>query len=129
LLSRLSEIGIPWAVATSGRLESARPALQLLGIPPEIPIVTRDDVRHAKPDPDLFLEAARRLGTAIADSVVVGDSVWDLLAAQRARALGIGLLSGGYGQDELERAGAYRVYSDPADLLEHLDEVGARTTE
>jgi phosphoglycolate phosphatase-like HAD superfamily hydrolase len=60
---------------------------------------------------------------------VVGDSVWDLLAARRARALGVGLLSGGYGQDELEQAGAYRVYHDPADLMRHLDEVGVRTME
>jgi phosphoglycolate phosphatase-like HAD superfamily hydrolase len=51
-----------------------------------------------------------------------------LLAARRARALGVGVLSGGYGQDELERAGAYRVYQDPADLLRHLDEVGVRVT-
>jgi phosphoglycolate phosphatase-like HAD superfamily hydrolase len=63
----------------------------------------------------------------ITQSVVVGDSVWDLLAARRAGALGVGLLSGGYGQDELERAGAYRVYQDPADLLLHLDEVGVRS--
>jgi phosphoglycolate phosphatase-like HAD superfamily hydrolase len=83
-------------------------------------------VAYAKPDPDLFLAAAERLGVDIAESVVVGDSVWDLLAARRARALGVGLLSGGYGQDELERAGAYRVYEDPADLLRHLDEVGIR---
>lgn len=84
---------------------------------------------HAKPDPDLFLAAAERLKVTISNSVVVGDSVWDLLAACRARALGIGLLSGGYGQDELERAGAYRVYQDPADLLRHLDEVGVRVAE
>jgi phosphoglycolate phosphatase-like HAD superfamily hydrolase len=83
-------------------------------------------VEHAKPDPDLFLAAAKLLGVDIGNSIVVGDSVWDLLAAQRARALGVGLLSGGYGQDELERAGAYRVYNDPADLLKHLDEVGVR---
>ena len=57
---------------------------------------------------------------------VVGDSVWDMLAARRARALGIGVLSGGYGTEELERAGAYRVFDDPADLLKHLDEVGGR---
>jgi phosphoglycolate phosphatase-like HAD superfamily hydrolase len=57
---------------------------------------------------------------------VVGDSVWDMLAAQRARSLGIGFLSGGYGQDELERAGAYRVFEDPADMLLHIDEVGGR---
>jgi phosphoglycolate phosphatase-like HAD superfamily hydrolase len=107
-------------------LESAAPALKILGVRPDVPVVTRDEVAHAKPDPDLFLAAADRLGVRIGDSVVVGDSVWDLLAARRARALGVGLLSGGYGEDELESAGAYRVYQDPADLLRHLDEVGVR---
>lgn len=126
LLEYLSRAGVPWAIATSGRLESARPTLESLGVPEGVPIVTRDQVAHAKPDPDLFLAAAERLGVSIEDSVVVGDSVWDLLAARRARALGVGLLSGGYGQEELERAGAYRVYHDPADLLRRLDEVGVR---
>jgi HAD superfamily hydrolase (TIGR01549 family) len=129
LLAYLSAQGVPWTIATSGRMESARPALELLGVGPEVPIVTRDQVAHAKPDPDLFLAAAERLSADINTSIVVGDSVWDLLAAQRARALGVGLLSGGYGQDELERAGAYRVYEDPADLLLHLDEVGVRPAE
>ena len=129
LLAYLSARGVPWAIATSGRMESARPALETLGVSPEVPVVTRDQVANAKPDPDLFLAAAKRLGVDIAASVVVGDSVWDLLAARRARALGVGLLSGGYGQDELERAGAYRVYEDPADLLRHLDEVGVRPAE
>jgi HAD superfamily hydrolase (TIGR01509 family) len=130
LLAYLSEANVPWAIATSGWMESARPALELLGVDPErAAIVTRDQVRYAKPDPDLFLAAARKLDVAIAASVVVGDSVWDLLAAQRARALGVGLLSGGYGEDELARAGAYRVYQDPADLLRHLDEVGVRLAE
>ena len=126
LLARLTGSGVPWAVATSGLIEAARPTLELLGVPPEVPVVTRDQVAHAKPDPDLFLAAAERLGVDMADTVVVGDSVWDLLAARRARALGIGLLSGGYGREELERAGADRVYEDPADLLLHLDEVGDR---
>jgi HAD superfamily hydrolase (TIGR01509 family) len=126
LLEYLTEHRVPWAIATSGRIESARPTLEALGIPADVPVVTRDQVGHAKPDPDLFLTAAERLGIPITDSVVVGDSVWDLLAARRARALGVGLLSGGYGQDELERAGAYRVYQDPADLLRHIDEVGVR---
>ncbi len=129
LLAYLTRVGVPWAIATSGRLESARPTLEMLGVAPNVPVITRDQVRHAKPDPDLFLAAADRLGVQISASVVVGDSVWDLLAARRARALGVGLLSGGYGQDELERAGAYRVYQDPADLLEHLDEVGVRVAE
>jgi HAD superfamily hydrolase (TIGR01549 family) len=129
LLSYLTEVGVPWAIATSGRIDSARLSLRLLGISEDVPIITRDLVKHAKPDPDLFLAAAEKLGIAISDSVVVGDSIWDLLAARRARALGVGLLSGGYGREELERAGAYRVYNDPADLLKHLDEVGVRRAE
>jgi HAD superfamily hydrolase (TIGR01549 family) len=128
LLAHLTRIGVPWAIATSGRMESAASTLKILGVAPEVPVVTRDQVEHAKPDPDLFLAAAERLGVNIADSFVVGDSVWDLLAARRARALGVGLLSGGYGQDELERAGAYRVYQDPSDMLHHLDELGVRMT-
>ena len=126
LLTHLTKVGVPWAIATSGRLESARPNIAMLDVPAGVPVVTRDQVEHAKPDPDLFLAAAERLGVQIGDSVVVGDSVWDLLAARRARALAVGLLSGGYGEEELERAGAYRVYQDPADLLRHVDEVGVR---
>jgi len=129
LLSYLSRARVPWTIATSGRRETARPALELLGVGADTPVVTRDEVERAKPDPDLFLAAARSLGVDIGASVVVGDSVWDLLAARRAHALGVGLLSGGYGQDELERAGAYRVYQDPADLLRHLDEVGVRASD
>lgn len=126
LLIYLSKMRVPYAIATSGRLEFARLTLQVLDLDPHIPIITRDQVRHAKPDPDLFIAAAKSIGVPIQDTVVVGDSVWDLLAARRARALGVGVLSGGYGQDELERAGAYRVYQDPGDLLRHLDEVGFR---
>ena len=126
LLAYLTDRHVPWAVATSGRREAAQPALDSLGLSADVPVVTRDLVTHAKPDPDLFLAAARMLNEPPHEAVVVGDSVWDLLAARRAGALGVGLLSGGYGQGELERAGAYRVYQDPADLLDHLDEVGVR---
>jgi HAD superfamily hydrolase (TIGR01509 family) len=128
LLCHLAKSKVPFAIATSGMLESARPSLEALEIEPGVPVITRDQVRHAKPDPDLFLAAAERLGISIHDSIVVGDSVWDLLAARRARALGVGVLSGGYGEEELERAGAYRVYQDPFDLWQHLDEVGIRAT-
>jgi HAD superfamily hydrolase (TIGR01549 family) len=126
LLGTLTELKVPWAIATSGYIESAGPTLEALEVPSDVPVITRDQVAHAKPDPDLFIAAADRLGVDIEHSVVVGDSVWDLLAARRARALGVGFLSGGYGREELERAGAYRVYADPADLLVHLDEVGVR---
>jgi HAD superfamily hydrolase (TIGR01549 family) len=127
LLACLKEAGVPWAIATSGRMETARAPIESLGVNfDKDVIVTRDHVRYAKPNPDLFLAAAERLGCDIVFASVVGDSIWDMLASRRARALGIGLLSGGYGLEELERAGAYRVYDDPADLLRHIDEVGRR---
>jgi HAD superfamily hydrolase (TIGR01509 family) len=129
LLQQLNRANVPYAIATSGRLEGARSALERLGVGSEIPVITRQQVQRAKPDPDLFLAAAQQLNIPIARAMVVGDSVWDLLAARRAGCLGIGLLSGGYGKEELEQVGAYRVYQDPADLLTHLDEVGVRITD
>ena len=127
LLDYLTRARIPWAIATSGRMATAKYNLELLGADPErTAMITRDDVHRAKPDPDLFLAAAARLNTDIESAMIVGDSIWDMLAARRARGLGVGLLSGGYGQDELERSGAIRVYEDPADLLLHIDEIGGR---
>ena len=126
LLKHLSETGIPWAIATSGSQRTAGPALKMLEIPEGTVVVTRDQVPFAKPDPHLFLKAAELLKVDAVNSIVVGDSVWDMLAAQRARALGVGLMSGGYGREELERAGAFRVYEDPLDRRDHLDELGIR---
>ncbi len=126
LLAALTAEGVPWAIATSGRKAMAERGLAMLGLGKDAPMVTRDMVRRAKPDPDLFLAAAALIGVDPRQAWVVGDSVWDLLAARRAGALGIGLLSGGYGREELERAGAYRVYADPAELLARADEVGVR---
>ena len=113
LLDTLAEHRVPHAIATSGRLQSARHALKLLTLHGRVPVITRDDVRFAKPDPDLFVAAGKRLKVPMSRCVIVGDSVWDLLAARRAFALSVGLLSGGYGREELERAGAYRFYQDP----------------
>jgi HAD superfamily hydrolase (TIGR01509 family) len=127
LIAYLTGARIPWAIATSGRMETAGPVIESLGIDLNTTaVITRDMVKHAKPDPDLFLAAAEAISQPIAQACVVGDSVWDMLAARRAGALGVGLLSGGYGEDELVRASAYRVYEDPADLLKHIDEVGGR---
>jgi HAD superfamily hydrolase (TIGR01509 family) len=126
LLQALTRLGVPWAIATSGSDATARPSMEPLGIPAGVPVITRDQVAYAKPNPDLFLAAAAALGATPTDCFVVGDSIWDLLGAQRAGALGIGLLSGGYGREELESAGAYRVYEDPRDLLLHIDELGIR---
>ena len=127
LLKKLTELELPWAIATSGRMETAKENLRSLGVGEHAVVVTRDQVKYAKPDPDLFVEAAERLGATAQGSYVIGDSIWDMIAAARCGALGIGLLSGGYGRDELERAGALRVYDDPADMLLHLDEIAPRT--
>jgi HAD superfamily hydrolase (TIGR01509 family) len=128
LLAALDGLKLPWGIATSGRMLTAEPNLRALGLDPQqATVVTRDQVSWAKPDPDLFVEAARRLGTSAVGSYVIGDSIWDMLAAARCGALGIGLLSGGYGREELMDAGALRVYDDPADMLAHLDEIAPRT--
>ena len=126
LLHALTGHGVRWAIATSSYRATAGHALGLLGLPEDTPMITRDMVRRAKPDPDLFLAAAALLDVDPRHAYVVGDSVWDLLAARRAGAIGIGLMSGGYGREELERAGAYRVYADPADMLARADELGVR---
>ena len=128
ILKELTKQGLPWAIATSGRMLTAQTNLRSLDVDPaHATVITRDMVRYAKPDPDLFVEAAKRLGTTARGSYVIGDSIWDIIAAARCGALGIGLLSGGYGAEELERAGALRVYADPADMLLHLDEIAPRT--
>ena len=126
LLAELTQLNVPWAIATSGSMSTAKRALELLDVPPHVPIITRDQVERAKPDPDLFLTAAQALGSDSTETMVVGDSVWDMLAARRAHFLGVGILAGGYGQEELQQSGAYRVYADPGDMRTHLDEMGVR---
>jgi len=115
---------ILFGIATSGRRPEVNASLEVLGIRDETVIVERSAVARAKPEPDLFLVCQQRLGVEINECYVVGDAVWDLLAARRAGMLSIGLLSGGYGEDELSQAGAFRVYRDPAELLRSLDELG-----
>jgi HAD superfamily hydrolase (TIGR01549 family) len=124
LLAHLSSIKVPWAIATTGGRKQTLRLVKLLKIPGRVPIVTGDDVNKAKPSPDAFVLAAQRLGVSMENSIVVGDSVWDLLAGVRKHALGVGLLSGGYGREELQGAGAFRVYADAGDLLLHLEQLG-----
>jgi HAD superfamily hydrolase (TIGR01509 family) len=124
LLRLLREQNVPHGIATSGRRPEINASLEALGVGPETVIVERGDVLRAKPAPDLFLNCQQRLGVPVEDCFVVGDAVWDLLAARRARMLSIGLLSGGYGEDELIQTGAFRVYRDTAELLKSLDELG-----
>ena len=124
VLGRLRELGIPFGIATSGRRPEIDKSLAVLRIQDDTVVVERGDVARAKPEPDLFLACQERLGVEARDCFVVGDAVWDLLAARRAGMLSIGMLSGGYGAEELIRAGAFRVYRDPQELDESLDELG-----
>ena len=124
LLRRLRERSVPFGIATSGRRPEIDRSLEMLHVPDAIPVIDRGDVLRAKPEPDLFLACQERLGVDVRDCFVVGDAVWDLLAARRAGMLSVGVLSGGYGEDELTRAGAYRVYRDTAELDDSLDELG-----
>jgi HAD superfamily hydrolase (TIGR01509 family) len=124
LLATLRESSVIYGIATSGRRPEIDKSLDALGVGPETVIVERGDVLRAKPEPDLFLACQERLGVEVKDCYVVGDAVWDLLAARRAGMLSIGLLSGGYGEDELVSTGAFRVYRDAAELHRSLDELG-----
>jgi HAD superfamily hydrolase (TIGR01549 family) len=124
LLRTLREHGVRHGIATSGRRPEIDASLDALGVGPEVVVVERGDVLRAKPEPDLFLACAERIGVPAAEAYVVGDAVWDLLAARRAGMLSVGLLSGGYGEDELTRAGAFRVYRDAEELRGSLDELG-----
>jgi HAD superfamily hydrolase (TIGR01549 family) len=124
LLAELRTAGVPFGIATSGRRPEIDASLEALGVGSETVVVERGDVERAKPEPDLFLACAAQLAVSPDECYVVGDAVWDLLAARRARMLSIGLLSGGYGEDELARAGAFRVYRDTSELRESLDELG-----
>jgi phosphoglycolate phosphatase-like HAD superfamily hydrolase len=124
LLAFLREQDVPHGIATSGRRPEIDASLEALGVPPDTVVVDRGDVLRAKPEPDLFLACQERLGVAVRDCYVIGDAVWDLLAARRAGMLSIGLLTGGYGEDELLGAGAFRVYRGADELLASIDELG-----
>jgi HAD superfamily hydrolase (TIGR01549 family) len=124
LLAHLAAAKVPFGIATSGRRPEIDASLEALGVGDDVVVVERGDVLRAKPEPDLFLACQERMGVQIRDVTVVGDAVWDLLAARRAGMLSVGLLTGGYGEDELARAGAFRVYRDPAELDASLDELG-----
>jgi HAD superfamily hydrolase (TIGR01549 family) len=124
LLKDLRSRNIAYGIATSGRRPEIDRSLEVLGVGDDVVVVERSDVARAKPEPDLFIACRQRLGFEASECYVIGDAVWDQLAARRAGILSVGLLSGGYGETELLSAGAFRVYRDPAELLSSLDELG-----
>lgn len=126
LLKDLRRAKIPFGIATSGRRPDIDASLAALELPDDVVVIERGDVAKAKPDPDLFLACQAKMNVAATEWFVIGDAVWDLMAARRAGMLSVGLLCGGYGEDELSKAGAFRVYRDAAELHRSLDDLGVR---
>jgi HAD superfamily hydrolase (TIGR01509 family) len=116
LLHLLDEMHVPWGIATSGDRTGVETALRSLGLPDDVTVICKSDGEHTKPEPDLFLACRKRLRIRARDCFVVGDAIWDMLAARRPGMLGIGVLTGGIGGTELTETAVYGVYSDAAEL-------------
>jgi HAD superfamily hydrolase (TIGR01509 family) len=124
LLLLLEKQLIPFAIATSGAAGQTKRLLARIPNRPDCPVLTADDVEAAKPAPDLFQLAAQKLEREPGDCFVVGDSIWDILAARRMKAAAVALRTGGFDGHELQEAGAYRVYADPRELSKSLEQMG-----
>ena len=120
----LRDAGIPHAIATASYRPIIDSSLDAVGVGPDAVVVEGKGELHGKPEPDLFLASRKQLGVETQDCIVVGDAVWDHVAARRAGMVSVGVLTGGYGEEELYHAGAFRVYRNIADLLQNLDELG-----
>ena len=120
----LPEAGVPCGVATSSYRPLINASLEAVGVGPETVVAEGKGALRGKPEPDIFLACAAQLGKPAEECIVVGDAIWDHIGARRAGMISVGVLTGGYGAEELYHAGAFRVYRDVADLLRHLDELG-----
>jgi HAD superfamily hydrolase (TIGR01509 family) len=124
LLAFLHEFDVAHGIATSGKRPEIEGSLKALALSPAALVIDGDMVGEVKPEPDLFLVAQEKLHVERAQCLVVGDAIWDIHAARRSGILSIGLLTGGYGEQELYNAGAMHVYKDPKALYEGIDELG-----
>jgi len=124
LLRKLRELEIPYGIATSGTRPGIKPSLDALQIDDSVIVVEGKSIKHPKPEPDELERCRQRLNVPAEECFVVGDAIWDLLAASRAKMFSIGLLSGGYPARELFDAGAHRVFCDPTELHDSLYQLG-----
>jgi HAD superfamily hydrolase (TIGR01549 family) len=122
LLAELRDRGLAVVLASSGQTDHVEHYLDLIdGRSLAQAWTTSEDVEHTKPAPDLIEVALRQVNGGSA--VVIGDSVWDIEAAERAGLPGYGLRTGGFSVEELREAGARQVYDSLTDMRTHLDEV------
>jgi HAD superfamily hydrolase (TIGR01509 family) len=124
LLAFLRKERIAHGIATSGKRSEFKKSLAALALSASTVVIDGDMVAEVKPEPDLFLLCQQKLQVEPAQCLIVGDAVWDVHAARRAGILSVGLLSGGFGEQELYNAGAMRVYKDAAGLLAGINELG-----
>lgn len=128
LLQELRRRRIRFGIATSSEAAECAASLAALQLGDDTIVVKHGDVEASKPNPDMFQVCRKRLDVPAADCFIVGDAVWDLLAAKRAGMLAVGLTSGGIGADQLRAAGAYRVYDGPQAMLDNLADFGLEST-
>ncbi len=124
LWDALKSRDLPWAIATSSAPGDAHTLLEKIGCPKDVVLVTKAEGASSKPSPGIFAQAAEKLGVELRGSFIIGDAVWDMLASRRVGALGIGVLTGGYGREELVGAGAYRVYQHVGEMAHRFTELG-----
>jgi HAD superfamily hydrolase (TIGR01549 family) len=107
------------ALASSGNADEIEHYVELAHIGDLIDArTTKTEVRHSKPEPDVFLEALRQLRLSADEAIVIGDTPFDVQAAKKSEMRTIALLCGGFSEDELRASGAVAIYRDAADLLE-----------
>ena len=119
LLMALANSSLRWAIGTSSRPEQVKASVASLKLASEPRITDGSHVEHAKPAPDLLLQAAEQLKVGPADCWYVGDSTWDMLAARAAGMVGVGVAYGVASKAELLNSGAQVVTSHRA-LLSDL---------
>ena len=124
LFRRLREDGVRIALASSAKADELQNYKKIAGIEGLVDVETSsDDAERSKPFPDIFQAALSRLeGMAPAAAIVIGDTPYDAEAAGRAGLRAIGVLCGGFPEEDLRRAGCIAIFKGPADLLARYDE-------
>jgi HAD superfamily hydrolase (TIGR01509 family) len=123
LIAALERRAIAWAIATSSRKEQVTASVAALGLAKEPTIVDASHVKHAKPEPDLLLLAAKELGVEPAACWYVGDSTWDMVSAVAAGMIAIGATAGSaVDAATLQGAGAAAVVITLAEVAEAIED-------
>lgn len=125
-LAGIRELGMRPVLASSSKPDEVEANLRVIGERPEhFLIVDKDDIGTSKPAPDVFAVALQRSGAQPREAAAVGDTRWDAEAAAKVRVRFFGVLTGAGTQEELNIAGADRVFSDLLSVLGFLRELAA----